>query len=119
MKNAKEMFNGKIKITDTMYDIIIKLSEGNPGALSFLFEIIKYYGNDQANLIADFLIIDNMRLYGSYLYMLWNDCCNRDVKKSLEVIKGYRLGHIKDSDIKERIINVGYGMPFDDLIENR
>lgn len=111
------MLDTKLGLTDSLQDIIIKLSEGNPGAMSFIFEIIKYQENNPIKLVEEFLTIDSMHLYGSHLYMLWNDCCNRDVEKSLKIIKGYRLGNIKDSDIKERIINVSYGISFDDLLE--
>lgn len=116
------MLNTKLELTDSLQDVITKLSEGNPGAINFLFEIIKHQGNNPIESFGEFLTIDSMHLYGSHLYMLWNDCCNRDVEKSLKIIKGYRLGNIKDNDIKdndikERIINVGYGMSFDDLLE--
>ena len=35
------MLNTKLELTDSLQDVITKLSEGNPGAINFLFEIIK------------------------------------------------------------------------------
>ena len=68
------MSNTKLELTDSLQDAITKLSERNPGAMSFLFEIIKHQGNNPIESFSEFLTIDSMHLYGSHLYMLWNDC---------------------------------------------
>lgn len=107
----------RIKMTDSVEDVIIKLAEGNPGALTTLFEIMKEKELDITKYLETFLVIDTMELYGSYLYMLWNDCCNRDIKKVLNVIEGYQNGKINKNDLNERIFSVGYGKSFDDLLE--
>ncbi len=112
----------RIKITDNGFDILEKLADGNPGALTALYQFINASYGDNGDLyiarcFETFFIIDMMELYGSHLYMLWNDCCNRDTKKFLKVIEGYREGKIKKSDLNERIFNVGYGKSFDDLLE--
>ena len=60
-----------------------------------------------------------MELYGSYLYMLWNDCCNRDIKDVLKVIDGFKKEKIAKQDVEERIKNVGYGKSFADLLEEK
>ncbi len=106
----------KIKLNDDINDIIVKLSDGNPGAMSMLFGIIKHKEDDFVDLLSIFLTIDKMGLYGSHLYMLWNDCCNRDTEKTIQVIYAYQKGLIKESDIIERIKNVGYGRSFNDLL---
>ncbi len=107
----------KINLNDKFSDIIIKLSEGNPGAMTTLFEIMKVKKNEEISCISTFLVIDTMELYGSHLYMLWNDCCNRDINETLNVINNYQLGKITNIDINERIKNVGYGKSFADLLE--
>ena len=58
-----------------------------------------------------------MELYESHLYMLWNDCCNRDIKKVIKILELYEREIITQQDIDERIKNVGYGRNFDDLIK--
>lgn len=107
----------KLNFNETFSDVLLKLSEGNPGAMTTLFEIMKAKNDDEIKYLDTFLVIDTMELYGSNLYMLWNDCCNRDINKVLEVIDGYQLGKITDIDINERIKNIGYGKSFDDLLE--
>ena len=107
----------KINYNDTIIEVITKLSEGNPGALSVLSELIESYNGDTLKLLPEYLTIDSMELYGSQLYMLWNDCCNRKIEKVKKVLELYRKGKINSNDIDERIKNVGYGKSFDDLIE--
>lgn len=97
--------------------ILINMSEGNPGSLRVLFEILEAKKNDILASLEVFSTLNAMRLYGAHLYMLWNDCCGNDINKTLLVIQKYREGKITDDDINERIKNVGYGLSFDDLIK--
>ena len=69
----------KIKLSDNIQDVFLKMSEGNPGALTTCFEIMKAKDNNPMKFIPIFLTLDDMELHGSYLYMLWNDCCDRNI----------------------------------------
>ena len=102
---------------DGLNNILINMSEGNPGSLRVLFEILEAKKNDILASLEVFSTLNDMKLYGSHLYMLWNDCCGNDINKTLLVIQKYREGKITDDDINERIKNVGYGLSFDDLIK--
>ena len=105
---------GRISLLDTMEETMMKFSNGNPGAMQTLVELLK---NDPQKMFQNLLTLDRMKLYEDKLYMLWNDSCNRDIKKVQEIIKQYRMRKIKQSDIEERIMTVGYGKKFDDLLE--
>lgn len=105
---------GRLKLEDSVQDTIFKYSGGNPGALTFLIQLIQVREHD---FFVDFMTIDNMELYEDKLYMLWNDSCNRDIQKVIKIFKLYRLGVIKKQDIEDRVKNVGYGKSFDDLLE--
>ena len=87
----------KIKLTDSMLDIAIKMSEGNPGALTLIMEIMKE-GYEKIQYI---LICDTLGLYGSRLYQLWNDCCQRDTNKVFKVLDKFQKGEIN----KEYLLN--------------
>lgn len=106
----------KLKNIDNMQDIILQLSEGNPGALTACLEILK---ETSIEAISVFLTLDYMELYGSHLYMLWNDCCDRNIKAVIDVINGFITGKITKNDINERIKNVGYGKSFSDLLKEK
>lgn len=56
---------------------IIKLAQGNPGALTFLMLLI-----DDSNLIHAIPIVDKVskcNIVGTALYILWSDLCNKDM----------------------------------------
>ena len=106
----------RLQLMDSMYDIIVKMSDGNPGAISFIMELKVQYNND-AQWVQALLAFDMMELYGSQLYMLWNDSCDRDCTKVIKIVEAYKRGKITNTDIDERIKNVGYGQKFDDLLE--
>lgn len=105
---------GRLRLEDSVQQAIFSFAGGNPGAIAFLFELIKA---NPERYITDFMTIDCMELYESKLYMLWNDCCNRDVNKVLRIFNQYRLGKITQQDIEDRVKTVGYGKSFDDLLE--
>lgn len=103
----------RIRFDKGLQENFIEFSGGNPGALTMLFEIYKVEGD---NCIKYLLILDNMKLYEDKIYMLWNDSCNRDIKKVIKILDYYDAGKITQQDIDERIKNIGWGKKFDDLL---
>lgn len=69
--------NTRITADMSMQDVLITMSEGNPGALTCMMQML------QTNPMSfmDILLFDKMGIYGSKIYMVWNDCCGRDMKK--------------------------------------
>lgn len=100
----------KIQLTDTIMDIMVKMSEGNPGALTCLMEMIK----KKDWYIIMILHLDTLELYGSKLYMLWNDCCDRDLVKMELVLRNNQMGKLSKEDI-HRNLDSGRGTPFMNL----
>lgn len=105
---------GRLRLEDSTQQAMFSFAGGNSGALIFLFELLNA---DEVNFVVDLMTIDNMEIYEDKLYMLWNDCCNRNIKKVKKIFFLYRIGKITQIDIEERIKNVGYGLSFDDLLE--
>ena len=60
------------------------ICNGNVGALTFLMEAydIDLFGAEKA-----FQRMQDNNITGSKLYMLWNDCCDRNTKKALRIMK--------------------------------
>lgn len=104
----------RINIFGTITENFINFAGGNPGAISTLFELQKEAGD---KTVIYLMTLDKMELYEDRLYMLWNDCCKRDISKVIKILDYYKKGIIKQKDIDERIKNVGYGKSFDDLIK--
>lgn len=85
--------------------VSFNICEGNPGALTFLMSA---YDLDLFGAEAAFQRMQNLGITGSKLYMLWNDCCNRNVAKALLIMERC------DPDIIREHINYegGRGIPF-------
>ena len=59
------------------------LCEGNPVALTFMMQA---YSVAMFKAETAFQRMQDNGISGSKLYMLWNDCCNRDTAKAVEIM---------------------------------
>ena len=83
------------------------ICKGNPGALDFL---IRAYDLDMFAAEKGFSRMENAEITGSWLYILWNDCCNRDTKKAIRAMNEIDIEVIKDHVFRPR------GLPFEELV---
>lgn len=106
----------KIQLTDTIQDIVIKMAEGNPGAMTCMFQMMQktdWFGNVDAIMMI--LQLDSMEIYGSKLYMLWSDCCGKDLTRMELVLRNWQMGRLPLAIIKENLAQ-GWGQPFENLV---
>lgn len=75
----------KLKLSDNVFSCLTKMSEGNPGCLEFLMDVFKTQNIETFYEIV--IRLDNAKLYGKFIYMLWNDCCIRDTYKTIRMIR--------------------------------
>lgn len=103
------MLNNKNRITSNMslQDMLFEMSEGNPGALTCMMQMLNSY----PEALLDILLFDTMGIYGSQIYMVWNDCCGRDMDKFKETIQAFREGKFSEEEIHENL-SQGYAKPF-------
>ncbi len=88
----------RITLQDSTIDIMTKMSEDNPGALTALMECMK----DGEKIDPDafmgglgvVLSLDTLGIYGTDIYVLWADICNRDTVKFIASIRAHQLGFI-------------------------
>ena len=92
-----------------MLSACVKMSAGNPGALDMALALVK---RDPHLLF----MCDTLGLYGARLYMLWNDCCGRDIEKVDRVITAWQRGQLTDEQIHAHVSG-GRGKPFDEIEE--
>ena len=85
--------------------VSFNITEGNPGALSFLIEAYEFNP-----LYAEgcFERMQQNEITGSKLYMLWNDCCNRNTEWALTIMRNHPIYAIKEHIDYEN----GRGIPF-------
>lgn len=64
-------------------NFVIECTDGNIGAAACCMEILK--SGDTKGITALQRMIE-MNIKGEKIYLIWNDCCNRDIKKTIRVM---------------------------------
>ena len=96
----------KIKLEDTTHEIIFKMSEGNPGAVRVLCEILQNPQIDPDGFMGPtgvILSLDILELYGSNIWILYKDVCGESVVKFIAVTRAYQLGFATEKAIHQAL----------------
>ena len=101
-RGGKIMAKKRITADMSIDDMVVTMSEGNPGALTCMVNMLNY--NPMA--LLDILFFDTMEIYGSKIYMLWNDCCGRDMDKFNKTIQYIREGKVSKEKVHENLNRV-------------
>ena len=111
----------KIKLTDTTPDVITKMSEGNPGALSVCIQLLteteKIDPDAALGGLSGILMLDGLGIYGSKIWMLYKDVCGEDIADTITVLRGYQLGFITYHQLHHAIQNGGNGLDVNDVLK--
>lgn len=95
----------RISLTDTALSAIVKMAEGNPGAVSAISEIMKHGpAIDPQSVMPDLmpiLSLDTHGIYGSDIYVLYSDKCGRDVRKLLVLLRAVQLGIMQEQRLRD------------------
>ncbi len=95
----------KITLADNVMSAVIKMCEGNLGAMTALMEIIKCSKqvdpDDFMGGLGKILALDTLEIYGTNIYVLWNDICDRNTSKMIAVLRANQLGFISDQILKD------------------
>ncbi len=68
---------------DAFFNFIEEASKGNPGAAMFTLELMRRNPKNSWGAIQRMIAIG---ITGDKLYMLWNDCCDCNFDKALNVM---------------------------------
>ena len=66
-----------------MIRLVGEMSEGNPGAITVMTEMIK---KDLLSGMASIFIIDDMNIRGSQIWICYKDVCNCDIDKLMKML---------------------------------
>jgi len=95
----------KINLTDTLPSVVFKMSEGNPGAIMTMAEIIKHHDEIDPQAVfgglGAIMMLDTWKIYGADIYVLFNDKCNRDIRQMLMLIRATQLGFFSSTKLQE------------------
>ena len=98
-----EMNNSRIQFTDTMMDAMMKIGEGNPGAMGAIMDIMeKCEAIDPQSAmgrLSPLLSFDTHGIYGTAVYIIYNDKCGRDARKVLVLLRAVQLGIMPESKL--------------------
>ena len=114
--------------TDDARSGIVKLAEGNPGALRVLCELFKASPTVdlESTGFAPLVWLDTWEVYGPHIWLLYKDICGEDIVRVLIVIRAAQLDIIPSSDLTTAIqladapgdqAHHGFLSDFDGLLE--
>lgn len=96
--------NERIKLTDSTMSAIVKMSDGNPGAMNVLMQLLQPNNIDPDNVMGGMgviLTLDSIGIYGSDIYVLNSDLCERNLAKMLAVLRATQLGLFSRETLKD------------------
>jgi hypothetical protein len=98
------------RITDlrmTLQDILVKMSDGNPGAITALVEMVKASPTvDPESALGPLsapLSLDTHQIYGPDIWVLYSDICRKDAASTLALLRAVQLGILAENKLKHAI----------------
>jgi len=74
----------EISLNSTLTDLMVLMSEGNPGAVTVMVAMIK---EDPSLGMIHIISLDDMNIRGTQIWIGYKDYCDKDIKKFIEAIK--------------------------------
>lgn len=93
----------------SMFDILLTLSDGNPGAVSVLtqlfradqkFDSMSFMGN-----LGPILSLDSHGIYGNNIWVLFKNCCGQKVYGVITALRAVQLGLFSEKELWNHIDN--------------
>lgn len=105
-------YNTRVELTDSIPDILIKLSDGVIGSVNVLIHIIKNAHKIDPDMegagVLTILSFDSHAIYGEDIWILFKDICGQNYINLLGVLRAIQLGYISEdlvtTDIRARKI---------------
>ena len=98
------MSKERIQLTDSMMDIVMKMSEGNPGAVTVIAQLIKENARvdpDSAlGELGTILHLDSAGIYASDIWMVYKDICGQNIVSFIGLFRAIQMGYMPTSELK-------------------
>lgn len=99
--------NTRIKIGDSPKDMIIKMAEGNVGALTVCLKLFtespKIDTLDWAGGCGLLLFLDDLGIYGSSIWVLYKNVCGENLEMMLALGRAWQLEFLSEDDLHKAI----------------
>jgi hypothetical protein len=119
-KKRTEM--ARINLQDSITVAVAKMVDGNMGAMTALMDILKYgrtMDADDLGGLQSLLFLDTLGIYGTDIYVLWSDICERNTAKMIAVLCAVQYGMFPAGLLKDACHRQDYSgkeiVPVDDL----
>ena len=83
LRNRGDIMREKINPNDSFYEMVTKLSEGNPGAMTVITQMI----SKNPASIVQLLSLDDMNIRGSQIWVAYKDYCGESIDLFLDAVK--------------------------------
>jgi hypothetical protein len=99
--------NPRIQLTDSTMDVLMKMSDGNPGALHVLVDVLQGSNaidpQDVLGGLGAILSLDTYDVYGSEIYILYKYVCKQIFVNFLAFLRAVQLGITSKSELHSAI----------------
>lgn len=103
-----------LTLDDTVESALIKLSKGNPGALTVLMQVMKQAEridpDSSGGPVMVFMHLDDLGFHGSRIWMLYKDVCGESISRMMGALRAVQLGIISDNTLVAAVDNYGRGL---------
>ena len=94
----------KLNLNMGLVQCLTELSQGNPGAITAIVDCMKYNPEiDPDDVFGEFgpiIALDNYKIYGTDIYVLWNDICDRNSAKMITLLRAVQLGELSRTTLQ-------------------
>ena len=99
--------NARIQLTDNVQDVLLKMVEGNPGAVTVCMQLLekgrKIDPDGFMGGLGIILSLDTHSIYGSRIWMLYKDVCGEHLGRMCGLLRAVQLGFFSDSNLDAMI----------------
>ena len=103
----------RITLSDNTMSAIMKLSGGNPGAVTVVVSLLRDGETIDPDAalggLAQLLALDSHGIYESEIWMLFKDVCDQDLTKVVLPLRACQLGFLSERELKNAITGNGRG----------
>lgn len=113
----------RIELNDNGMTMMMKMAEGNPGAVTALMAILRdgniidpqaWSGNGG---LAAIMSLDEYEIYGGRIWCLYKDVCNKNILKCIAVIRAVQCGIITREQLNHAVDNRGAGLCLSNIVD--
>lgn len=94
----------RIQLEDSKMSAAMKMCEGNFGAMDALTQLMISDHVDPDNALGGLgpmLFLDTLQIYGTDIYVLYSDICDKDIVKMIAVLRATQMGLFAESLLKD------------------